>query len=70
METISENIPENKEILYKKSFKQRYDELVFLKDSYSKFQDLSFDEKRKMGLVLINMGVNLENWEKKRVEWK
>ena len=67
---IEENIPESKEILYKKSFKKRYDELVFLKDSYSKFNELSFDEKIDMGLILVNIGVNNELWENKRDTWK
>ena len=70
LESIKENIPKNKEIMYEKSFKKRYDDLVLLKDSYSKLNELETDERQKVYWALIDMGVNIENWKQKRINWK
>ena len=70
LEPIKENIPKNKEILYKKSFKARYDDLALLKDSYTKFDGLGFDEKHKIDWALINTGMNMIDWKKKKTIWK
>lgn len=41
--------------------KKQYDDLVFLKDSYNSFNNLSLDEKRRMGIVLVNIAMNKNN---------
>ena len=56
--------------MYEKSFKKRYDDLVLLKDSYSKLNELETDERQKVYWALIDMGVNIENWKQKRINWK
>lgn len=62
LESIKDNIPKEKEHLYE-NFKNRYDDLVFLSESYAKFNELSREEKREMGIILVNIGMDIENWE-------
>lgn len=61
---IEKNVPKKREKVVN-NFKVRYADLVFLKDSYSKFNELSIDEKEKIMGALIDMGMNVENWKDK-----
>ena len=60
LELIKKDIPKEKEMLYD-VLKNQYDDLVFLKDSYNSFNNLSLDEKRRMGIVLVNIAMNKDN---------
>ncbi|MEA4962441.1 hypothetical protein [Lutispora sp.] len=64
LQIIKNTIPESKEELYD-NFKKRYEELVFLKDSYTDFTNLSIDIKRKIHLIIVSIEVNKENWKDK-----
>lgn len=47
-------------------FRSRYEDLLFLSESYTKFNLLTQDEKREIDVVLVNMGMNIENWKDKK----
>lgn len=64
LQIIKNTIPESKEELYD-NFKKRYEELVFLKDSYTDFTNLSIDIKRKIHLIIVSIEVNKGNWKDK-----
>lgn len=65
VEDIENTIPENKEQLLI-NFKDRYDDLKFLVDSYSQLDNLSHEDRRKIYKIFISIGMNKDNWEDKK----
>lgn len=64
LEQIKKHIPKEKEKLYD-NFKGRYEDLVFLVNCYSEYNQLDRDQKRKIDIVLINIGMMKDNWNDK-----
>ena len=71
IKVIKENIPPEKERLYQ-SFKERLDNLVFLKKSYAKTSKLSNEDRRRIGQIFISIGMDKENYKDKgsTILWK
>jgi len=57
LDIIKQTIPKDREPLYY-DFKRRYEDLVFLGDSYARFDKLSIEEKRKINSAIIMIGYN------------
>lgn len=61
---IKANIPKGKE--QKLSYiDKRYNNLIFIKESYPKFKSLSVDDKIKIDSILISIGLDIGNWKDK-----
>lgn len=43
--------------------KRMYEDMAFLQNAYSRFDKLSFGEKREIGIILVRIGLDLMNWE-------
>lgn len=65
LEEIRKSIPKEREIFYD-NFKQRYEDLVFLDESYSKLSILSTVDRRKIGIIVISIKGNIRNWKDKK----
>lgn len=61
---LKENIPKGKEQSLN-TFNERYEDLKFLKNSYTKFESLSVDDKIRINSIIISIGLEKENWEDK-----
>ncbi|MHB8065616.1 MAG: hypothetical protein ACYDG2_23860 [Ruminiclostridium sp.] len=61
---IEKNLPKDSEQLYN-TFNERYKNLVFLKESYPKFERITVDDKIKINSILISIGLDKENWNDK-----
>lgn len=65
LEDIKKSIPQNREILLE-NFKQRYEDLVFLVESYPRLNNLSFDDRGKIDRIFILTELNKENRKDKK----
>lgn len=65
VEEIKKDIPKNKE-QYINAIDERYNNLVFLKNSYAEFKSLSVDDKIKINSILISIGLDKKNWKDKK----
>ncbi|MEA4962218.1 hypothetical protein [Lutispora sp.] len=57
-------MPKDKENFYD-SFKNRYEELVFLRESYDNFNKLTQEDRGRIDRIFISIGLNKENWKDK-----
>jgi hypothetical protein len=62
---IEKNVPKEREKILN-NFKKRYEDLVFLRDSYLKFDKLSRDEGRKINIILLDINLNIDNWNDRK----
>lgn len=65
LDTIKQTVPQYRETHYY-AFKERYDDLVFLRDSYAKFDKLSIEERGRIDRAIILIGVNKVDWKNKK----
>ena len=61
---LKENLPKGKEQSLN-TFNERYEDLKFLKNSYTKFKSLSVDDKIRINSIIISIGLEKENWKDK-----
>lgn len=64
LKNIKSNVPKDNEKLYDTN-KLRYENLLFLKESYSKLQSLTEDERGKIDSIFISIGLDKKNWNDK-----
>lgn len=64
LDNIKTDMPKDREQIYN-TFKQRYENLVFLKKSYSKFESLNEDDRGKIDTIFISIGLDKKNWNDK-----
>lgn len=59
---IKENIPKEKEPHYL-DFKKRYEDIRFLYESYPESSNLNTENRRKIYMIFISIGVNKADWK-------
>lgn len=64
IKTLENKVPKDREQLYN-TFIERYENLVFLYESYPKFENLIVDDKIKIHSILISIGMDKDNWNDK-----
>lgn len=71
LEKIKQTVPKDRELQYD-NFKGRYDDLVFLKESYSRFNELTEEERGKIdrAMVLINYYKINRNDKNSKTVWE
>jgi hypothetical protein len=65
LENIRQTAPENRIPLIKE-FEIRYNDLVFLRDSYARFNELSQDERGRIDLSMIKIAGYKKDWNDKK----
>ncbi len=70
LKDIKQNIPKDREQIFH-TFELRYNDLVFLKESYSKFESLTEDDRGKIDTIFISIDMDKENWKDKKssIKW-
>jgi hypothetical protein len=63
-EEIKKTIPKDREML-RDNFGKRYEGLVFLNESYPKYNSLSEEERGNIDGIFIDIGFNRTKWEDK-----
>lgn len=61
---LKENLPKGKEQSLN-TFNERYEDLKFLKNSYSKFESLSVDDRIRINSIIISIDLEKKNWKDK-----
>ncbi len=61
---IKNNIPKDREQLYN-TFNERYENLVYLKESYEKLESFNEDDRGKIDTIFISIGLEKDNWKDK-----
>ncbi|MFX4260744.1 hypothetical protein ACOBQJ_00960 [Pelotomaculum propionicicum] len=65
LENIRQTAPENRIPLIN-NFEERYNDLVFLRDSYERYNVLSIEEKRRFYISMIRIAGNKRDWNDKK----
>ena len=70
LKDIKQNIPKDREQIFQ-TFELRYNDLVFLVESYSKFESLTEDDRGKIDTIFISIDMDKENWKDKKssIKW-
>ncbi|HEX2947640.1 MAG TPA: hypothetical protein VHT96_17015 [Clostridia bacterium] len=68
---IMEDVPKGKDLILE-NFQQRYNDLKFISDSYSKKNKLSIDDKLEIDRILTSIDINISNWDDKssNINWQ
>lgn len=64
MNVIRDTIPENKKIIYN-NFRDRYDELTFLRSTSKDMLNMSIDDRRKISNIFVSIEMNKARWKDK-----
>lgn len=65
LDIIRQTIPKDREMLYE-NFKYRYEDLVFLRDSYKKSDQLNEEERARVFRATILISTNKKDWKDKK----
>jgi len=70
LKEIKKNLPKDREQLFY-TFELRYNDLVFLKESFSKLESLNEDDRGKIDTIFISIDMDKENWKDKKssIKW-
>ena len=61
---LKENLPKGREQSLN-TFNERYEDLKFLKNSYTEFESLSVDDKIRINSIIVSIDLEKKNWEDK-----
>lgn len=65
LQNIKKTVPDDREpIIY--NFEDRYNDLVFLRDSYVRYSELSKEERRRLNMAIVNINVYKNDWNDKK----
>ena len=71
LKEIKQYIPKDRAPMYD-DFEKRYEDLVFLQRAYGNLDSLSDDEKGKIDVALMSIGINVGIWSDKSstIQWQ